>query len=123
MFGFAPRRTQMQLGMIGLGRMSANMAMRHMKAGHECMAELSATPPSHPPGEWPTSANERYLLQKLSLIRVAAVMSSASRSRMWRGMESPDWTYLVNGSGLGPSADGLLISLARPRGIEPLFSP
>ena len=35
-------------------------------------AELSATPPSHPPGEWPTSANERYLLQKLSLIRVAA---------------------------------------------------
>ena len=44
----------MQLGMIGLGRMSANMAMRHMKAGHECMAELSATPPSHPPGEWPT---------------------------------------------------------------------
>ena len=35
-------------------------------------AELSATPPSHPPGEWPTSANERYLLQKLSLFRVAA---------------------------------------------------
>src|ERR1700737_3627437 len=35
-------------------------------------AELSATPPSHPPGEWPTSANERYLLQKLNLIRVAA---------------------------------------------------
>jgi hypothetical protein len=28
--------------------------------------------PSHPPGEWPTSANERYLLQKLSLFRVAA---------------------------------------------------
>ena len=53
----------MQLGMIGLGRMGANMAMRLMKAGHECMAELSATPPSHPPGEWPTSANERYLLQ------------------------------------------------------------
>jgi hypothetical protein len=28
--------------------------------------------PSHPSGEWPTSANERYLLQKLSLFRVAA---------------------------------------------------
>ena len=27
-------------------------------------AELSATPPSHPPGEWPTSANERYLSSK-----------------------------------------------------------
>ena len=38
-------------------------------------AELSATPPSHPPGEWPTSANERYLLQKLSLFRVAAFFS------------------------------------------------
>jgi hypothetical protein len=24
-------------------------------------AELSATRPSHPPGEWPTSANERYM--------------------------------------------------------------
>jgi hypothetical protein len=43
-----------------------------MKAGQECMAELPATPPSHPPGEWPTSANERCLLQKLSLFRVAA---------------------------------------------------
>src|ERR1700720_3161204 len=29
-------------------------------------------PPSHLPGEWPTSANEHYLLQKLSLFRVAA---------------------------------------------------
>jgi len=28
----------MQLGMIGLGRMGANMAMRLMKAGHECIA-------------------------------------------------------------------------------------
>src|SRR6202040_517364 len=28
MIGFAPRRTQIQLGMIGLGRMGANMAMR-----------------------------------------------------------------------------------------------
>ena len=27
----------MQLGMIGLGRMGANMAMRLMKAGHECI--------------------------------------------------------------------------------------
>ena len=27
----------MQLGMIGLGRMGANMAMRFMKAGHECI--------------------------------------------------------------------------------------
>ena len=27
----------MQLGMIGLGRMGANMAVRLMKAGHECL--------------------------------------------------------------------------------------
>ena len=38
MNSFAHRRTQMQLGMIGLGRMGANMAMRFMKAGHECIA-------------------------------------------------------------------------------------
>ena len=28
----------MQLGMIGLGRMGANMAIRLMRAGHECVA-------------------------------------------------------------------------------------
>jgi 6-phosphogluconate dehydrogenase len=27
----------MQLGMIGLGRMGANMAMRLIQAGHECI--------------------------------------------------------------------------------------
>ncbi|MGH6852120.1 MAG: NAD(P)-binding domain-containing protein, partial [Methylocella sp.] len=27
----------MQLGMIGLGRMGANMAMRLIRAGHECI--------------------------------------------------------------------------------------
>ncbi len=33
----------MKLGMIGLGRMGANMALRLMKAGHECVAfDLSA---------------------------------------------------------------------------------
>ena len=28
----------MQLGMVGLGRMGANMVRRLMKAGHECVA-------------------------------------------------------------------------------------
>ncbi len=28
----------MQLGMIGLGRMGANMARRLMKGGHQCVA-------------------------------------------------------------------------------------
>src|ERR1700724_3920000 len=37
MFSVVHSRTQMQLGMIGLGRMGANMAMRLMKAGHECI--------------------------------------------------------------------------------------
>ena len=27
----------MQLGMIGLGRMGANMVLRLMKAGHDCV--------------------------------------------------------------------------------------
>ena len=29
--------TRMQLGMIGLGRMGANMVRRLMKGGHECV--------------------------------------------------------------------------------------
>ena len=33
----------MQLGMVGLGRMGANMVRRLMKAGHECVVyDLSA---------------------------------------------------------------------------------
>jgi 6-phosphogluconate dehydrogenase len=35
----------MQLGMIGLGRMGANMAMRLMKAGHECIVYDSHSEP------------------------------------------------------------------------------
>ena len=32
----------MQLGMIGLGRMGANMARRLMRAGHECVVHDTA---------------------------------------------------------------------------------
>src|ERR671921_455401 len=32
-----PRRWSVQLGMIGLGRMGANMVRRLMRAGHECV--------------------------------------------------------------------------------------
>src|SRR5262249_42956442 len=32
-----PRRSPVQLGMIGLGRMGANMVRRLMAAGHECV--------------------------------------------------------------------------------------
>ena len=38
----------MQLGMIGLGRMGANVAMRLMKAGHECMARTVCDAPIAP---------------------------------------------------------------------------
>jgi len=37
----------MQLGMIGLGRMGANMAIRLMKAGHECVVYDSHPEPVH----------------------------------------------------------------------------
>jgi 6-phosphogluconate dehydrogenase len=37
----------MQLGMIGLGRMGANMAIRIMRAGHECMVYDSHPEPVH----------------------------------------------------------------------------
>jgi 6-phosphogluconate dehydrogenase (decarboxylating) len=41
----------MQLGMIGLGRMGANMVRRLMKAGHECVV-FDMSPASH----WPKKA-------------------------------------------------------------------
>jgi len=37
----------MQFGMIGLGRMGANMAVRLMRAGHECMVYDSHSEPVH----------------------------------------------------------------------------
>jgi 6-phosphogluconate dehydrogenase len=37
LISFVHRRSQMQIGMIGLGRMGANMAKRLMKARHECI--------------------------------------------------------------------------------------
>src|ERR1700730_14627497 len=38
--------------------------------------------PIAPPGEWPTSTNERYRLQKLSLFRVAAFFIAD----VWNGL-------------------------------------
>src|SRR5205823_7983741 len=35
--GTAERRNEMQLGMIGLGRMGANLVRRLMRGGHECV--------------------------------------------------------------------------------------
>jgi 6-phosphogluconate dehydrogenase len=39
----------MQLGMIGLGRTGANMAMRLIKAGHECIVYDSHPEPVQEP--------------------------------------------------------------------------
>ena len=43
----------MQLGMIGLGRMGANMVRRLMRAGHKCVVFDRTTPPSR---NWPAKA-------------------------------------------------------------------
>ena len=54
----------MQLGMVGLGRMGANIVRRLMRAGHECVvydvnpdAVKAAVRARAPPGpaRWPTS--------------------------------------------------------------------
>ena len=48
----------MQLGMIGLGRMGANMVLRLMKAGHECVAfDVSADAVKGVAGEGATGAS------------------------------------------------------------------
>ena len=48
----------MQLGMIGLGRMGANMVRRLMKAGHECVVyDRSAEAVAQLAGEGATGAS------------------------------------------------------------------
>src|SRR5438477_99348 len=54
----------MQLGMIGLGRMGANMVLRLMKAGHECVVyDVSAGDVKRTPGGTgdPSPAEQGYL--------------------------------------------------------------
>src|SRR5438477_7091930 len=49
------RGTRMQLGMIGLGRMGANMVLRLMRAGHDCVVfDVSATAVKNVAGEGAT---------------------------------------------------------------------
>jgi hypothetical protein len=43
------------------------------KPDRQPMSRRSAPPSSHPPGHWPTSVNERHLLQKMGLFRVAGI--------------------------------------------------
>lgn len=48
----------MQLGMIGLGRMGANMVLRLMKAGHECVVfDVSAKAVNSVAGEGATGSS------------------------------------------------------------------
>lgn len=53
----------MQLGMIGLGRMGANIVRRVMRKGHECVVydrdpqavKTLAAPPTPPRSAWPAA--------------------------------------------------------------------
>ncbi len=47
----------MQLGMIGLGRMGANMVRRLIRGGHECVVyDTTPRPSSSSPGDGATAA-------------------------------------------------------------------
>ena len=69
----------MQLGMVGLGRMGANMVRRLMRAGHECVVyDLNAANVSElfEEGADGTTSLEAFV-EKLSAPRVAWVMVPA----------------------------------------------
>src|SRR5947199_67845 len=66
----------MQLGMVGLGRMGANLVRRLMRAGHECVVyDVSADAVRSLVDEGATgAASLEEFVQKLSVPRAAWVM-------------------------------------------------
>ena len=71
----------MQLGMIGLGRMGANMVRRLMKGGHECVAfDFNADSVAKIAGEGATgAASLEELVQKLAAPRAVWIMVPAGK--------------------------------------------
>src|SRR4051794_40749427 len=70
----------MQLGMIGLGRMGANIVRRLMSAGHECVVyDVNAEAVEQLAGEGATGASSlEDLISKLEAPRAAWVMVPAA---------------------------------------------
>jgi 6-phosphogluconate dehydrogenase len=70
----------MQLGMIGLGRMGANIVRRLMRDGHECVVyDVNADAVAEVEGEGATGAHSlEELVQKLTKPRAAWVMLPAA---------------------------------------------
>ena len=70
----------MQLGMIGLGRMGANMVRRLMRAGHECVVfDMSAESVKKLAGEGATGASSMQdFVQKLNAPRAVWLMVPAA---------------------------------------------
>ena len=70
----------MQLGMVGLGRMGANMVRRLMKAGHECVAyDRSADAVATLSGEGAKGAESlESFVQKLQTPRAVWIMVPAA---------------------------------------------
>src|SRR5256714_10732201 len=72
----------MQLGMIGLGRMGANMVRRLMRGGHECVAfDLSADNVKQIAGEGPTGSDSLDdFIAKLNQPRAVWIMVPAGEA-------------------------------------------
>ena len=79
----------MQLGMIGLGRMGANMVRRLTREGHECVPQGHVESRLNL-GSWVNTQRGFYKADKLEAARVARLVPATAVSlSMWSSAPDP----------------------------------
>ena len=114
----------MRLGMVGLGRMGANMVRRLMRGGHECVAfDVNPDAVKQLAGEGAQGANSYdELITKLAKPRIAWVMVPAGEitekavMSLAEKMESGD--IIINGGNSYFKDDVRLANVLKSRGIQ-----
>jgi 6-phosphogluconate dehydrogenase len=114
----------MQLGMIGLGRMGANMVRRLMRGGHECVAfDLSADNVKQIAGEGATgSASLEDFIAKLNRPRAVWIMVPAGEAtestvnQLADALESGD--IIIDGGNSYFKDDARRALSLKPKGIN-----
>jgi 6-phosphogluconate dehydrogenase len=125
-FKFLPNKEQfdMQLGMVGLGRMGSNMVRRLMRGGHECVvSDLSADTVKQMAGEGATGTESLDdFVSKLTKPRAAWVMVPAGAATentvkaLAERMEAGD--IIIDGGNSNFKDDARRAKELEPKGIN-----